>query len=59
MRTPALVAAGIGLILLIIGFAADSNAAGAVGSALLVVAAVVLVADFLLGRRRGPPSRSL
>jgi membrane-bound ClpP family serine protease len=52
LRSPALAAGAIGLILLIIGFAADSNAAGAVGSALLVIAVVLFVADFLLGRRR-------
>ncbi len=52
MRTAALVAAGIGLIVLIFGFAADSDLAGAVGSALLVVAVAVFVADLVLRRRR-------
>jgi len=59
MRTAALVAAGIGLIAFIVGFAANSDLAGAVGSLLLIVAAVVLVADLVLGRRRDPPSGSL
>jgi uncharacterized membrane protein YtjA (UPF0391 family) len=59
MRSAALVAGVIGLIALIVGFAADSNAAGAVGSALVVIAAVVFVADLILGRRREPPSGAL
>ena len=53
MRTAALVAGGIGLVLLIYGFAANSDLAGAVGSPLLVLAAVVFIVDLVVRRRRG------